>query len=389
MVTQTKKDSTWGPVKNGLRKYLRTGEWHYHKRIGKIVLSGSSGTTLKTLAEEKLAQRVLQAKNHATHALNSSAKETIGELIDLYKFRINSGNLSPKTIRKRIAMIGSVQKSWPLVPEFKTAGKTHLINLHPREISYDELLAWRNHYRNNHGPDYTNKTVSMLREVFDIAVRERSIYQNPTAEMDWITVPKKKLVMPSQEQFDLFLHFLTHLHPCQSKQKANAVRDYVEGVAYTGLRKEEATLLCKEHVDLQNWVLNLPASIVKGRKRPRVVPLIGEARELFKRLVETADPKTGAIFKVGKRMYSLASASRLANLPIIMTPHKLRHYFATVAMECTNDPQAVASILGHGDGGKLALETYAHIRQPKVIAAASKIVFRKLQENQSKDDGGN
>ena len=61
-------------------------------------------------------------------------------------------------------MIGSVLKSWPQVPENKTTGKTHLFDLQPREISFDELLAWRNHYRKNHGPDYTNKTVSMLRK---------------------------------------------------------------------------------------------------------------------------------------------------------------------------------------------------------------------------------
>lgn len=350
-----------------------------HKRVGKKILSGPTGTHLKSRAEEILAEKIKEAKQEALQPPVSNSNETFDPLLARYKFRIASEGLSAKTVKKRNAMISSVLKTWTEVPEFSAKNMTNLKELRPRDISYDDLLAWRNHYQKERGPDYTNKTVSMLREIFDIAIEEKTIYHNPVARLKWVKVPKKKLVMPSQEQFESFLHHLTHLHPCQAKTNAGHAKDYVEGIAFTGLRKEEAELLRVAHVDLVNWILDLPAEIVKGRKRARIVPIIAEARPLFERLVKNADPVTGIIFKVGKRLHSLKKASILAGLPIIITTHKLRHFFATTWMECTNDAQGLAETLGHGDRGKLALDTYSHVRRPKVIASSEKVKFRTTE----------
>lgn len=361
------KQSVWSPVKHGLRKYLPTGEWHFHQRVGARVLSGSSGTALKTLAQEKLAAAVLKCKKETAANVDPNSKETVGELIELYKFRIGSQSFSQKTIDKRLAMISSLLKTWPSLPA-----------LRPRDVTLDGILTWRNTYRETRGPDYTNKTVSMLRDVLDLAVKQGTLLVNPAADdehLAWLPVARRKLVMPSQEQMDKFFDCLQNFSPHTPKARAKHVRDYLEGIMYTGLRKEEASLLRVCHVDLNNWVLNLPAEIVKGRTRARTVPILGEARALFARLVKDAG-EDGAVFKVGKRLRSLAAASKKAGLPIVLTIHKLRHLFATTAYECTQDPQVVAQLLGHGDGGKLALDTYAHVRQPKVIAAAAKIVFR-------------
>jgi len=57
----------------------------------------------------------------------------------------------------------------------------------------------------------------------------------------------------NQEQFDRFLKCLQFGHKNQPKNLAQATRDFVEGLAYTGLRKEEAQLLRVSHVDTKNW----------------------------------------------------------------------------------------------------------------------------------------
>jgi len=302
----------------------------------------------------------------------------MGELLEKFKFRFQSSGMSQKTKDKKLSLLASLLKTWPLVPEFQRQGSGKFEDLKPKEIHSDDLLAWRNYYRSNHGADYTNRTVSqILKPLFENAKSEGLFLgENPTNKLDFLPVPKQPLELPSQEQFDRFLKCLQFGHKNQPKNLAQASRDFVEGLAYTGLRKEEAQLLRVSHVDTKNWQLNLPAQIVKNRQADRTIPLPDEAIPLFQRLVRDADPGTGAIFKVGKRLRSLKRACKQAGISAL-TLHKLRHYFATVAYESTGNAQIVAELLGHKDGGKLVHSTYAHVRKDFLRAAVKKIVFRK------------
>ena len=108
----------------------------------------------------------------------------------------------------------------------------------------------------------------------------------------------------------------------------DAAEDLIRGLAYTGLCINEARQLRTRHVDLKKQVLDLPASIVKGKKRGRTVPIIPEALALFTRLVKDAGPK-GEIFHVSEATETLRKACKLAKWEPALTHHDLRHYFAT------------------------------------------------------------
>jgi len=67
-------------------------------------------------------------------------------------------------------------------------------------------------------------------------------------------------------------------------------------------------------------------------------------------------------------------SSSLRRIPRI-THHDLRHLFATTAIECGIDIPTVSRLLGHKDGGVLAMKTYGHLRQEHIKAAVQKINF--------------
>jgi site-specific recombinase XerD len=53
----------------------------------------------------------------------------------------------------------------------------------------------------------------------------------------------------------------------------------------------------------------------------------------------------------------------------------LRHLYATTAIESGIDIPTVAKLLGHKDGGALAMRVYGHLRQEHAKAAVQKIKF--------------
>ena len=375
--TGDRNKDNWSKTVGGLRQYLPTGIYHTNLKINGQLIRESSGCDAVTVAKKWLVKRKAQLQENALPK-PANRRQTMGELLEKFKFRFQSSGMSPKTKEKKLSLIASLLKTWPLIPEFQKKGWSKFEDLKAKEIDSDDLLAWRNHYRSNHGPDYTNRTVSqILKPLFENAKSEGLLLrENPTYNLDFLPIPKRALELPSQEQFDQFLERLQFGHKNQPKTLAKDTRDFVEGLAYTGLRKEEAQLLRVCHVDTKNWQLNLPAQIVKNRQTDRTIPLAYEAIPLFERLVRDADPQTGAIFKVGKRIRSLKRACEQAGIPRL-TLHKLRHYFATVAYESTGNAQIVAELLGHKDGGKLVHSTYAHVRKDFLRAAVSKIMFRK------------
>src|SRR2546429_4465391 len=218
---------------------------------------------------------------------------SFGDTIESWKLNLQANVPNEKTRQKQLSLLASLLASWPLVPAFKANGWSRLEDLKPKNVTGDDLKHWRIAYEGcgpihgKHGADYTNRTVAVLRDLFEIARKHGAFHaENPTRELKRLRVLKKPLALPTQEQFDRFLQFLQNGHRNQPKKVAQHVRDYVEGLVFTGLRKNEAAQVTKELVDLRKWQIALPAALVKGQKIDRVIPIIEEARPLFQRLVK-------------------------------------------------------------------------------------------------------
>lgn len=135
----------------------------------------------------------------------------------------------------------------------------------------------------------------------------------------------------------------------------------------SGCRWSEASGLRWEHIDFERGNF-----IVKGKgNRMRFCNLSARAREILEPAKKDSgpvfvNPKTGRVYTSLKKI--LYSASVKAGLPR-MTPHKLRHAFATDLLSATGDLRLVQTALGHRDIATTTI--YAQVATGRMEAAST------------------
>jgi integrase/recombinase XerC len=127
-------------------------------------------------------------------------------------------------------------------------------------------------------------------------------------------------------------------------------------MARAGLRVGEVLALMLEDVEVNarsGWVLVRKGKGVKERR----VPLAAEARQAVRAYLEVRPPRPGRLFF--SRTYQLlserdvqrviAEAARRAGIGRRVTPHTLRHTFATRFLRSGGDLATLQAILGHAN----------------------------------------
>lgn len=113
----------------------------------------------------------------------------------------------------------------------------------------------------------------------------------------------------------------------------------------------------------------------KGRK-VRLVPIGEYAREALQRYLELACLGPGEplfISRLGRRMTGrsvqlmLDKYLRLSDIPFHVSPHKLRHTFATHLLDAGADLRAVQELLGHSSLS--TTQIYTHVTKSRMKAA--------------------
>ena len=135
-------------------------------------------------------------------------------------------------------------------------------------------------------------------------------------------------------------------------------------------------LRASELVGLQRSSLrgDEPYLIIKGKGgKERLVPISQQARTAVRRWAELVDPKekwlfpsrTGHISRV--RLFQIVKehAGRAGINPAKISPHVLRHAFATHLLEGGADLRALQTLLGHSDIG--TTQIYTHIDSARLV----------------------
>jgi integrase len=81
------------------------------------------------------------------------------------------------------------------------------------------------------------------------------------------------------------------------------------------------------------------------------------------------------VLAVNEAQKSIDSAARKAGIPRL-THHDLRHLFATTLIEHGIDIPTVARLMGHKDGGALAMRTYGHLRDEHAQRVMAQVSYR-------------
>jgi integrase len=223
-----------------------------------------------------------------------------------------------------------------LTPFVEMFGKVRLTRLRKRHVR-----AWVEAKKYN--PTSANRAIGALKRAFNWAVEEEYIPRNPIAH-----VRKPKALVRDRtltpEERSLILAAI----------RGPAFRLFVNALTLTGCRPGEVARVTAADVDLEHglWVLR-EHKTAKKTGRPRVVPLVPEAVELTRQLLE-AHPE-GPLFRnsKGKPWTRNAVRIRFRNLrkkhPQLkgIVAYTYRSSFATDALEGGAGDASVATILGH------------------------------------------
>jgi integrase/recombinase XerD len=206
--------------------------------------------------------------------------------------------------------------------------------------------------------------IAALRAFYKFAESEKILPSNPAENLSlprrWKRLPK---ALSNGEIAKL-------LQPEEPATPENLCDQAILELAYaSGLRLSELKNLRLEQLHLDAGFINV---IGKGNKE-RVVPVGRKAVESLSRYLETGrpklvTPKSPANVFLTKRGTPFASVTlwlhiknrvRRAGVGRNMTPHMLRHSFATHLLERGADLRVIQELLGHANIG--TTEIYTHV----------------------------
>lgn len=221
------------------------------------------------------------------------------------------------------------------------------------------------------GARSTRRALSCLRGFYRYLLRENRVRKDPTA---LIENPRLGRPLPKS----LTEEDVEQLLAAPDTETAIGLRDkaMLEVLYATGLRVSELVGLTLSQVNLRQGVVRI---VGKGGKE-RLVPLGDEALEQLRlysrhgRPVLLGQHQSDVLFATARKgamtrqafWYRIKHWARVAGIDKPLSPHTLRHAFATHLLNHGADLRVVQLLLGHSDLS--TTQIYTHIAQSRIRA---------------------
>lgn len=218
--------------------------------------------------------------------------------------------------------------------------------------------------------------VSGLRNFYTYLRQEGQCYSNPFSQ---VLLPKLERTLPqflTEAQMVNLLEAPAKMHQAELISRFDAFRDnlIMELLYGGGLRVSELCALRHGAVDRKTGVARV---LGKGDKE-RICPLGALAMASFEAFINrfefSTEPeapvlvdKKGLAMRPRQIQLALKRYLRFAGLPMTITPHKLRHSFATHLLNSGAELRAVQEMLGHASLSTTQLYTHVSIQRLKEI----------------------
>jgi integrase/recombinase XerD len=218
--------------------------------------------------------------------------------------------------------------------------------------------------------------VASIRSFHQFLLREKATEQDPTVHIESPHLERNLPKVLSIEEVEALLEAPDVLTPRGNRDKA-----MLEILYATGIRVTELTTLNVSDVHL---LMGFVRCVGKGNKE-RIIPIGQAAIDELDRYLTTSRPKlisrknnSEALFlnHHGNRLSRqgfwkiLKGLAQKATIDKEMTPHTLRHSFATHLLENGADLRAVQEMLGHADIS--TTQIYTHVSKTRLKDVYSK-----------------
>lgn len=232
-----------------------------------------------------------------------------------------------------------------------------------------ELAAWFAAAHGTTRPATANRRLAVLRRFYRWALREGRVQADPTLRLASAKRPARFPKSLSEAQVEQLL-------AAPDAESSLGLRDraMLETLYATGLRVSELVGLTLTQVSLQEGLVRV---IGKGAKE-RVVPLGAEARVWLERYLARARPallagRTAEAVFVTQRCAGMTRQAfwqlikryaAVAGITVPLSPHGLRHAFATHLLNHGADLRVVQLLLGHADIS--TTQIYTHVARERL-----------------------
>jgi integrase/recombinase XerD len=218
-------------------------------------------------------------------------------------------------------------------------------------------------------PSSANRRLSVLKRFYQLALRERRIASDPCLKMASARQPARFVHTLSEAQVEALLNAPDVTTPLGLRE-----RTMLELMYASGLRVSELVTLKVVELSLNDGVLRITG---KGSKT-RLVPFGEQARHWLERYLKEARGQIldgqvdDALFVTGRggamtrQMFWVVIKKHAARAGITapLSPHTLRHAFATHLLNHGADLRVVQLLLGHSDIS--TTQIYTHVARERL-----------------------
>lgn len=216
----------------------------------------------------------------------------------------------------------------------------------------------------------SSRALSAIKSFHKFLFIEKITYNNPTTNLASPKLEKKLPTVLSVEEVMTLLNTLDDSTPYNLRNQA-----MIELVYATGLRVSELVSLKLQDLHLTNKMIS---TIGKGGKE-RIVPVNDYATKILRKYIIEARPKLvipskeqgyvflnnqGTMLSRQSFFLILKSMCKKAGITKEVSPHTLRHSFATHLLEAGTDLRLIQEMLGHEDIS--TTQVYTHLSNQKL-----------------------
>jgi integrase/recombinase XerD len=225
-------------------------------------------------------------------------------------------------------------------------------------------------YKNPHSkPRSIGRLIASLRRFYRYLLRENLVNEDPTLQLDSPKLPRSLPKSLTEEEVESLLN-----QPDQNEMLGLRDRAMLEMLYATGLRVSELVNIKVTEVSLSEGVVRATG---KGSKT-RLVPLGEESLDWITRYLKEARPQIlggqmsdsmfvtqrGGAMTRQAFWYLIKRHAKLAGIQKHLSPHVLRHAFATHLLNHGADLRVVQMLLGHADIS--TTQIYTHVARERL-----------------------
>ena len=325
-----------------LYRHTLNGIYYASKKVRGKRKEKSLQTTDRKIAERKLKKWLKDLERVDAIA----GRTTLAELIR--KFEAARKGKSDQTRNTDRSILNALEETWP-----------HGLTIQVAEIRPSHLEEWLAKHEARIKNTTFNRYASVLRQMFDIAVKDHMIAESPfdLIKTQWKKPQKPIRHIPTQEQF---AQIVADIRSQKFNAEATESADFVEFMGSAGLGQAEIEGIELGLIDTQ------AERIAIRRKKTQAVfylPIYPHLKPVLEKILKkhpTPDDPHAKLFRMKDAKKALQAACKRLKLPHF-SQRNIRQVLIRRLWKSGLDRKLIAKWQGHQDGGKLILQTYTEV----------------------------